>query len=101
MVIGGHPLIMFAAGFVAPFGMDELAIAGGLLGEPVRLVKCKTVDIEVPADAELVLEGEIFPTRSRPRGRLVKSPAPIPRSALRQCSASRRSPGEKSRCFMR
>ncbi len=61
MVIGGHPLIMFAAGFVAPFGMDELAIAGGLLGEPVRLVKCKTIDIEVPADAELVLEGEILP----------------------------------------
>ena len=61
MVIGGHPLIMFAAGFVAPFGMDELAIAGGLLGEPVRLVKCKTIDIEVPADAELVLEGEIYP----------------------------------------
>ncbi len=61
MVIGGHPLIMFAAGFVAPFGMDELAIAGGLLGEPVRLVKCRTIDIEVPADAELVLEGEIFP----------------------------------------
>ncbi len=61
MVIGGHPLIMFAAGFVAPFGMDELAIAGGLLGESVRLVKCKTIDIEVPADAEIVLEGEILP----------------------------------------
>jgi 2,5-furandicarboxylate decarboxylase 1 len=61
MVIGGHPLIMFASAFVAPFGTDELAIAGGLLGEPVRLVKCKTIDIEVPADAELVLEGEILP----------------------------------------
>lgn len=61
MVIGGHPLIMFAAGYVAPFGMDELAIAGGLLRHPVRLVKCKTIDVEVPADAELVLEGEILP----------------------------------------
>ena len=68
MVIGGHPLIMFAAGFVAPFGMDELAIAGGLLGEPVRLVKCKTIDIEVPADAELVLEGEILPDEIAPEG---------------------------------
>ena len=68
MVIGGHPLIMFAAGFVAPFGMDELAIAGGLLGEPVRLVKCKTIDIEVPADAELVLEGEILPDETSPEG---------------------------------
>jgi len=68
MVIGGHPLIMFAAGFVAPFGSDELAIAGGLLGEPVRLVKCKTIDIEVPADAELVLEGEILPDEVAPEG---------------------------------
>ena len=68
MVIGGHPLIMFAAGFVAPFGMDELAIAGGLLGEPVRLVKCKTIDIEVPADAEIVLEGEILPDEIAPEG---------------------------------
>lgn len=61
MVIGGHPLIMFASAFVAPFGMDELAVAGGLLRQPVRLVKCKTIDVEVPADAELVLEGEILP----------------------------------------
>lgn len=68
MVIGGHPLLMFAAAFVAPFGMDELAIGGGLLGEPVRLVKCKTVDIEVPADAELVLEGEILPGEIAPEG---------------------------------
>lgn len=68
MVFGGHPLIMFAAGFVAPFGMDELAIAGGLLGEPVRLVKCRTIDIEVPADAELVLEGEILPDEIAPEG---------------------------------
>lgn len=68
MVIGGHPLIMFAAAFVAPFGMDELAIGGGLLGEPVRLVKCRTIDIEVPADAELVLEGEILPDEIAPEG---------------------------------
>lgn len=68
MVIGGHPLIMFASAFVAPFGTDELAIAGGLLGEPVRLVKCKTIDIEVPADAELVLEGEILPDEISPEG---------------------------------
>src|SRR5579885_1106853 len=61
MVIGAHPLIAFAAGFVAPYGVDELTIAGGLLGDPVRMVKCETVDLEVPADAELVLEGEIWP----------------------------------------
>lgn len=61
MVIGAHPLIAFAAGFVAPYGTDELTIAGGLLGDPVRMVPCETIDMEVPADAELVLEGEIYP----------------------------------------
>jgi 2,5-furandicarboxylate decarboxylase 1 len=61
MVIGAHPLIAFAAGFVAAYGTDELTIAGGLLGDPVRMVPCETIDIEVPAEAELVLEGEIVP----------------------------------------
>jgi 2,5-furandicarboxylate decarboxylase 1 len=61
MVVGAHPLIAFAAGFVAPYGTDEMTIAGGLLGDPVRMVKCETIDMEVPADAELVIEGEIFP----------------------------------------
>lgn len=57
MVIGAHPLIGFAGGFVAPFGVDEMSIAGGLLQEPVRMVKCRTIDLEVPAEAEIVLEG--------------------------------------------
>jgi 2,5-furandicarboxylate decarboxylase 1 len=61
MVVGAHPLINFAAGFVAPYGTDEMTIAGALLGDPVRMVKCETIDMEVPADAELVIEGQIFP----------------------------------------
>jgi 2,5-furandicarboxylate decarboxylase 1 len=61
MVVGAHPLIGFAAGFVAPYGTDEMTIAGALLGDPVRMVKCETIDMEVPAEAELVIEGEIFP----------------------------------------
>ena len=61
MVIGAHPLISFAGAFVAPYGVDEMTIAGGLLGDPVRMVKCETLDLEVPADAELILEGEIMP----------------------------------------
>jgi UbiD family decarboxylase len=40
--------------------MDEFDIAGGLLQQPVELVKCKTIDIEVPANAEIVVEGEIL-----------------------------------------
>jgi 2,5-furandicarboxylate decarboxylase 1 len=59
--IGHHPLHYFAAGTTAAYGVDEFAIAGGFMGEPVRLVRCKTVDLEVPADAELVLEGHVPP----------------------------------------
>ncbi len=68
MVVGAHPLLVFSAGFVAPYGQDEFAIAGGLLGEAVRMVKCETIDMEVPADAELVLEGELRPGETTPEG---------------------------------
>ena len=59
--IGHHPLYYAAAATTAAYGLDELEIAGGYLGESVRLVKCETVDLEVPADAEIVLEGHIPP----------------------------------------
>ena len=59
--IGHHPLYYAAAATTAAYGVDEFEIAGGFLGEPVRLVKCETVDLEVPADAEIVLEGYIPP----------------------------------------
>lgn len=59
--IGHHPLYYIAAATTAAYGVDEFEIAGGFLGEAVRLVKCETVDLEVPADAEIVLEGHIPP----------------------------------------
>jgi len=59
--IGHHPLYYAAAATTAAYGLDEFEIAGGYLGESVRLTKCETVDLEVPADAELVLEGQIPP----------------------------------------
>ncbi|MEC7490959.1 MAG: UbiD family decarboxylase [Pseudomonadota bacterium] len=68
MVIGAHPAIYFSSSYTAPYGVDELTIAGSLLGEPVRLVKCETVDIEVPAEAEIILEGYIPPDAITPEG---------------------------------
>jgi len=55
---------------VAPsrFGIDELAVAGGIRGQAVELVKCETVDIEVPATAEIVVEGEISTEIVEPEG---------------------------------
>jgi len=59
--IGHHPLYYVAAATTAAYGDDEIEIAGGFLGGPVPLVKCETVDLEVPANAEIVLEGHIPP----------------------------------------
>jgi UbiD family decarboxylase len=60
VVIGCHPAIYIAAAAKVAMEIDELAIAGSLMGAPVELVKCKTIDVEVPADAEYVIEGEIL-----------------------------------------
>ncbi len=68
VVIGGEEIIPMASGTNAPPGVDEMAIAGALRGEPMELVKCETVDLEVPATAEIVLEGLLLPRERRPEG---------------------------------
>ena len=68
IVIGHHPAFYLAAATTAAYGDDEFEIAGGYLGESARLVKCETVDLEVPADAELVLEGHIPPNYREDEG---------------------------------
>jgi 2,5-furandicarboxylate decarboxylase 1 len=62
VAIGTHPSLLMGAAHMAPAGQDEYELAGGLAGEPIKLVKCQTVDLEVPADAEMVLEGELLAT---------------------------------------
>ena len=66
--IGLHPLDTLAAGTSLPPGDDELALAGGLRGEPLRLARCVSVDLEVPADAEIVIEGVIPANVREPEG---------------------------------
>jgi UbiD family decarboxylase len=61
IVVGTVPAVSYCATQKVPPDVDEIALAGGLTGAPVKLVKCKTVDLEVPATAEIVLEG-IIPT---------------------------------------
>ena len=68
VVIGAHPAIWFGSAFTTTFGVDELAVAGGVLGDAIRLVKCETIDVEVPADAEIIIEGEIIPGELRHEG---------------------------------
>jgi UbiD family decarboxylase len=66
IVIGPVPSVGYTATVRFPYGVDEYTISGGLAGEPLELVKCKTVDIEVPATSEIVIEGEL-PTDSMER----------------------------------
>ncbi|MPZ78280.1 MAG: UbiD family decarboxylase [Deltaproteobacteria bacterium] len=59
IVVGTVPAVSYCATQKVPPDVDEIALAGGLTGQPIKLVKCQTVDIEVPATAEIVLEGII------------------------------------------
>lgn len=68
LVVGAPPVVSFAAVQKFPYGVDEMSIAGGLAEEPIRMVKCKTVDIEVPAEAEIVIEGFISTDYLEPEG---------------------------------
>ncbi|MYZ47116.1 UbiD family decarboxylase [Propylenella binzhouense] len=58
-VMGWEPAMGFCAGQPVPPGVCEYDVMGGIRGEPVELVKCETVDLEVPASAEIVIEGVI------------------------------------------
>ena len=59
MAIGADPVTVFSAILPLPEDLDEMMIAGFLREKPVEMVKCETVDVEVPANAEIVLEGYV------------------------------------------
>jgi len=58
-VIGPTPALVMTSITEIPYGVSEVEIAGGLAGEAIPMVRCETVDLEVPATAEVVLEGEM------------------------------------------
>lgn len=66
VAIGCHPVLMAASQLLVPF--DEAEAAGTLFGSPLRVVRGKTVDLLVPADAEVVLEAVIDPTERNEEG---------------------------------
>ncbi|MCI0437718.1 MAG: menaquinone biosynthesis decarboxylase [Chloroflexi bacterium] len=68
VALGGDPATIWTGSMPLPPDMDELAVAGLIREEPVEVVKCKTVDLEVPAHAEFVLEGYVTPGELRPEG---------------------------------
>jgi UbiD family decarboxylase len=64
IVFGADPVVGLTAVTPFPYGVSELEMAGGIRGEPVEVVRCLSVDLEVPATAEIVVEGKI-PCRGR------------------------------------
>ncbi len=70
VVFGAHPLVWMPAFLGNPWGTEELAIAGGLLGEPLQVITGKYTGLPIPAFAEIAIEGECPPpeVESRPEG---------------------------------
>jgi 2,5-furandicarboxylate decarboxylase 1 len=68
LVIGVHPACILASQAIAALDVDEMEIAGALLGRPVEMVKCRTNRVRVPAHAEIVIEGRILPRVREPEG---------------------------------
>jgi 2,5-furandicarboxylate decarboxylase 1 len=68
VTIGNYPCELLAAATTLAYGVDEFTISSALRGEPLELVKCETTSLEVPATAEIVLEGEVPPGLRKPEG---------------------------------
>ena len=68
VTLGGDPAYSFAATAPLPDGLDEILFAGFLRRKSVELVRCRTIDVDVPADVDFVLEGYVQPGEMRPEG---------------------------------
>jgi 4-hydroxy-3-polyprenylbenzoate decarboxylase len=65
---GGHPAIPFACAMPIPRDIDEAAFLGAFLGAPLDVVACETNGLQVPANAEIVVEGHVDPRLTGPEG---------------------------------
>jgi len=68
IVVGCAPAVMFTGPQKLAIDLDEMGVAGALAGEPIRITRCVTIDLDVPADAEIVIEGLIDPELLEPEG---------------------------------
>jgi 4-hydroxy-3-polyprenylbenzoate decarboxylase len=68
IALGGDPASIYSASAPLPPGVDEMVFAGWLRGAGVPMVACKTIELEVPAEAEIVLEGYVVPSERRLEG---------------------------------
>lgn len=68
VALGGDPVTVWAGSLPVPPDMDEIVVSGIIRGESVHMVRCKTVDLEVPANSEIVLEGYVIPGEVQTEG---------------------------------
>jgi len=68
VAIGADPTVTYASTAPLPYGVDEMLLAGFIRRRPVRMARCLTVNLEVPSDAEIVLEGYVDPAEERLEG---------------------------------
>lgn len=68
VAIGAHPAVLIGASTRGAIELDEYDVCGALLGQPVELLRARTIDVEVPAAAEIVLEGEVLAGVHDPEG---------------------------------
>ncbi len=68
IVLGLHPLVSMGSLAYPPADVGKFEVVGGLLGEPLEVAPCATLDLHVPASAEIVIEGEILPGVREPEG---------------------------------
>jgi UbiD family decarboxylase len=72
--LGHDPIIPFVAGMPLADGVNEADFIGGYLGEPLEVVKCETVDLDVPASSEIVIEGHVMLDQVGPEGPMAEFP---------------------------
>jgi len=84
LVQGGDPAIPFAAGMPLPDEVDEPGFLGALLGEPLEVVPAETVDLMVPAGAEIVIEGHVSVERNAEEGPMGEYAGYAPAGTTRQ-----------------
>ncbi len=68
VALGPDPAVIYSASAPLPEGVDEMMLAGFIRNVPVEMVKCQTIDLEVPANSQIVLEGYVDPTELRQEG---------------------------------
>ena len=90
IVLGSSPAMMYSAASKIPIDRDELEFAGALSGEQMEGVRCKTIDVLVPANAEIVIEGKVLPNvreEEGPFGEFTDSYVPIMKNHAFQVTA--------------